>query len=393
MLDRLISNSLLILCGAGLFVAWMPDRTAWRGFEVLVLACLIVWLICWVAGRGAGAARAAWSPRVLPLAAVALWGAVQLSMGWSAYPYATRVEVVRWAVYAAVFFLAFQSFGDERNGGRFRAIAAIYGLAMAVVSIFQHFLGNGKIFWLFETAEHADMGPFLNYDHFASFVALVLPCALVEMLRRRDRRWLFGMIAAVLYASVVAGTSRAGSILVTLELLFLVVVLKFSPRLVGALVALAVGLGFVVGWGALYDRLRLPDPYAGRREVAAASVEMCRAKPLKGHGLGTFTLVYPAYAQKDLGAFVNAAHNDWLEWTADGGAPMLLLMLIIAGGAASLVKRVPWAVGVPVVFLHGLIDFPMQGRFLPATVFLLSGIAARAAYDRRQSIAPAPGRG
>ena len=103
-----------------------------------------------------------------------------MSMGWSAYPYATRVEVVRWAVYAAVFFLAFQSFGDERNGGRFRAIAAIYGLAMAVVSIFQHFLGNGKIFWLFETAEHADMGPFLNYDHYASFVALVLPCALVE---------------------------------------------------------------------------------------------------------------------------------------------------------------------------------------------------------------------
>lgn len=386
MLDRLLSNFLLVLCGAGLLVAWMPDRNVWRGFEVLVLGSLIVWLGCWVAGM----TRGAWSLQFLPLAAVMFWGSVQLWMGWSVYRFATEVEVIRWAVYSAIFFLAFQSFREERNGSRFRSIAAIYGLAIALLSIFQYFLGNGKIFWLFESAETAGLGPFLNRDHYASFVALALPCAVTEMLRRRDRCWFFGITAAVLYASVIAGASRAGSVLVTLELLVLVVALRSTARLALALFALAVGFGFVVGWDVLYDRLHTPDPYAGRREVAAATIEMCRANPWKGFGLGTWTQVYPAYAQKDFGVFINAAHNDWLQWTADGGTPMLLFMLLIAGGAASLVRRVPWAIGAPVVFIHGLIDFPMQGRFLPAVVFLMLGIAARAAYDRGQSLAPTP---
>jgi hypothetical protein len=37
--------------------------------------------------------------------------------------------------------------------------------------------------------------------------------------------------------------------------------------------------------------------------------------------------------------------------------------------------------GVPIVFLHSLIDFPMQGHFLPAVVFLILGVAARAGQE------------
>jgi hypothetical protein len=32
---------------------------------------------------------------------------------------------------------------------------------------------------------------------------------------------------------------------------------------------------------------------------------------------------------------------------------------------------------VPMVFLHGGVDFPMHGRYLPAVVFLLFGVAVR----------------
>jgi O-antigen ligase len=133
----------------------------------------------------------------------------------------------------------------------------------------------------------------------------------------------------------------------------------------------------VVGWETLYERLRIPDPYAGRREVASATVRMFKANPWKGSGLGTWTNVYPAYAPKDFGVFINAAHNDWLQWGAEGGIPMLACLFLLFGASVSLVRRVPWVLGVPIVFFHCLVEFPMQGRFLPAIVFLVLGIATR----------------
>ena len=138
-----------------------------------------------------------------------------------------------------------------------------------------------------------------------------------------------------------------------------------------------IAFGFVVGWDALYERLRIPDPYSGRREVASATVQMFEANPWKGWGMGTWTEVYPAYAQKDFGVFINAAHNDWLQWGAEGGTPLLACLFLLFGASVFLAWKVPWALGVPVVFLHSVIDFPMQGRFLPAIVFLVLGIATR----------------
>jgi O-antigen ligase len=270
----------------------------------------------------------------------------------------------------------------------FRRAAVTYTLAVAVLSTFQYLLGNGKIYWLFSANEPAGMGPFLNRDHFASFILLVLPMAIVEMLRNPRQRWFFGLAAAVFYASVVASTSRAGFVLVTLELVLLISLLRFSARTALAVGVLAIALGFVVGWGTLYDRLQAQDPYAGRREVAEASLTMFRVNWWHGFGLGTWTQAYPAYAQKDFGVFVNAAHNDWLQWACDGGVLMAGCLLCLFCCACAKVKLVPWALGIPLVLLHGLIDFPMQGRFFPASVILVLGVATRAAMRRKGTAQP-----
>ena len=379
MLNRTLSYSLLTLCGAGLSMAWMPQLYAWHLFEALIFSLFILWTVAWSMGK----LQARWSWLVLPVLAIVGWGAWQLHMGWSAYAFATERDNIRWGAYFAIFFLAFQLFGEVRSAERFRKIFAIYALALAVVSVLQYFLGNGKIYWLFEPGEPAGLGPFLNRDHYASFIALALPAAAVEMQRHPRQRWFFALTIAVLYASVIAGASRAGSVLLAAELLVLFVLLRFSGRTVLAVAALLVAFGFVVGWETLYERLRIPDPYAGRREVAAATVQMLKANPWKGSGLGTWTNVYPAYASKDFGVFINAAHNDWLQWGTEGGIPMLACLFLLFGASVFLVRKVPWVLGVPIVFLHCLVEFPMQGRFLPAIVFLVLGIAARSAMTKR----------
>jgi O-antigen ligase len=381
MLTRALSTILLILCAAGLLISWITMPVPWLVFEALVFVLLALWTAAWALGR----VDAVWSWAFAPFLGIVAWGLVQLWQGWTVYPFATSTEILRWLTYAAIVFLAVQCFPADRGRGGFRRAFTVFALILAIESVFQHFLGNGKIFWLFTPPEPADLGPFLNRDHYASFIALALPCALVEMLRRPRQSWFYGLAAAVLYATVVAGASRAGFVLLTLEVVILVLLLSLPGRAVLGLAALIVILGFVVGWDTLYDRLQTPDPYAGRREVAAASVRMIEASPWKGHGLGTWTYVYPAYAPKDFGLFANAAHNDWLQWTSDGGVPVFLCCLALFLLAAAAAHRAPWALGVPIVFLHSLIDFPMQGRYLPAAVFLVLGVALRTRRARKGS--------
>jgi O-antigen ligase len=370
---RALSYALMALCGAGLLIAWTPQRLAWYLFEAVVFGLFILWTVAWSMEK----LQACWSWLFLPLLAIVGWGAWQRHMGWSIYAFVTEAETVRWGAYFLIFFLAFQLFGEDGSAKSFRRLFTIYAFGLAVVSVLQYFLGNGKIYWLFEPAEPAALGPFLNRDHYASFIALALPPVAVEMLRHPRQRWFYVLAMAVLYASVIAGASRAGSVLVTLEVLVLFALLGFSGRTVLAVVVLMVAFGFVVGWGTLYERLGIPDPYAGRREVATATVQMFKASPWKGFGLGTWTNVYPAYAPKDFGVFINAAHNDWLQWGAEGGIPMLACLFLLFGASVFLARRVPWVLGVPIVFLHSLIDFPLQGRFLPTILLLVLGIAAR----------------
>ena len=374
MFQRFGAAILLVLCGIGLLVAWMPGPLPWYAFQAASFLLLAIWAVSWMAGR----TEAAWSWLLLPPAGVIGWGALQLAMGWSVYEFATRGDILRWAAYLAVFFLSFQLF-DWGRSGWFRTAFSWYALALATVSVLQYFAGNGRIYWLFEPAEPAGLGPFLNRDHYASFMALALPMTAVEMLRRPGQRWLFALMTAILYVTVVAGASRAGFVLVTVELIFLGLVLRFSGRLALAVAGLVVVLGFVVGWDTLYERLKAPDPYAGRREVAAATLRMIESNPWRGSGLGTWTRVYPRYAAKDFGVFVNAAHNDWLQWAADGGLVAAGLLLLLFAGACTLVPRVPWVLGVPMVFVHGVVDFPLQGKFLPVMVFLVLGVATRSA--------------
>jgi O-antigen ligase len=380
MLTRIFSRILLSLCGAGLLIAWMTDPFAWHVFEGLIFILLALWSVAWAAGR----VDAVWSWIFVPFLGIVAWGTVQLWRGWSVYAYATSTDILRWLTYGAIAFLAVQCFPANEGRGGFRKALTIFALILAIVSVFQYFLGNGKIYWLFTPPEPAGLGPFLNRDHYASFIALALPAAVVEMLRRPRQGWFYALASAVLYASAVAGASRAGFILLTVEVVILVLLLSLPGRAVLGLAGLILILGFVVGWDTLYDRLQAPDPYAGRREVAASTVQMVKDSRWKGTGLGTWTYVYPAYAQKDFGVFVNAAHNDWLQWASDGGAPVFLCCLALFLAAASLVQRAPWALGVPIVFLHSLVDFPMQGRFLPACVFLLLGVAARAKRGRKE---------
>src|ERR1035438_4968728 len=108
----------------------------------------------------------------------------------------------------------------------------------------------------------------------------------------------------------------------------------------------------VVGWGRVWERLETPDPFATRREFNISSMRMIAARPGFGSGLGTWPVVYPAYAIIDTGTFANRAHADWLEWTAEGGLPFGIAMATLFVWCLRPAFGSVWGVGVVAVFLH-----------------------------------------
>jgi O-antigen ligase len=139
----------------------------------------------------------------------------------------------------------------------------------------------------------------------------------------------------------------------------------------------------VVGWAVLWARFQDPDPLKGRREMLASTISMIEARPYMGFGLGNFPTVYPKYASVDFGAIVNHAHNDWAEWAADGGIPFSLLLLSIAIWGLRKAAGFPWGIGIFAVFVHSVVDFPLQDPLLALWLFALVGVLSAESAARR----------
>jgi len=381
---KMLAVVLTVLLFLGILTIWVPDRWAVGLLEVGVFVLAIVW-----------AARTMRRPHrpetsflLIPLAGAVLWGLLQLLRGWTVYRFQTWNAVLHWGACLVVFWLAREVFSSRELRGWFRRALLYFGIVLSVLSVVQYFTAPGRVLWMFPVP-YANVGPFLNRDHYSTFVELVLPLALVGALRDRRNTLSHALMAGALFASVIAGASRAGSILVTLEIV-VVVFLGLSPRFLPAgtigralfwTVLFATVFAAVVGWGVLWSRFQDPDPFRGRRELLESSLAMVRERPWTGFGLGTWPVVYPGYAVTDfgLGVFANHAHNDWAEWAAEGGLPFLVLLLSVVVWSARLAVRFPWGVGVVSAFCHSAVDFPMQRPALAALAFALLGAVAAAA--------------
>jgi hypothetical protein len=148
---------------------------------------------------------------------------------------------------------------------------------------------------------------------------------------------------------------------------------------------LVVVLGAVVGVGSVWSRFWAPDPLGVRREFAISSWHMATSHPWLGTGLGTWSTVYPAYAIVDIGAFANQAHNDWLQWTAEGGFPLGIMLATLFFGSLRPAFRSVWGLGVVSVFLHAIVDYPFARPTLGAWPILILSLLAFSDRERRES--------
>ena len=73
-------------------------------------------------------------------------------------------------------------------------------------------------------------------------------------------------------------------------------------------------------------RFQTSDIFQQRRELLESTVPMIREHPITGSGLGTWAIVYPRFAVFEPGLAVYHAHDEWIEWAAEGGVPFVALL-------------------------------------------------------------------
>lgn len=329
---RIVSVALFALAALHLGLFWKrPLRLN------LPVICLLL-MVCW------GIVQTLWSPQKI------------VYNGWTG--------TLFWFTAAVIALLATQLFQHRELASRFRLLFVLFGSVVCVLDLLQQASRTNRFYWLIPSKFPAVFGPFAYWNNFAEFMELVIPITLWMGFRRRKPGIPFLLLGALQIASVVASGSRAGTALVLAELIGIVVIAYLRNRsralLYGVAVAAALSVMFIyaAGFGEVLSKLQKSDQLTVRRDLNKSSIAMIRERPLTGWGLDTYVPLYPMFARYDDGAWVNRAHNDWLQWAAEGGIFFAGLMLAIFLWSIRPALRSGWGVGVIAFCLHALVDYP-----------------------------------
>ncbi len=316
--------------------------------EIGAALLLVGWGLLFAMGR---VARVRWHPLFWPLAALWVWAIVQYHAGITAVAFPTKIEILKLSALALLFFVVVQAFQTLGHWRAFAWFLLTLGFAVSVFGILQHFTFNGKLYWFREMRYGGiPFGPYVNRNHFAGFVELIIPLGVSLLLLRaeeRDRLPLLGVLTLMPIGALFLSASRGGiaAFFLELGLLLILAVMRghAGKQLVAGAVLLLVAGGFVVwlGAGRALDRFesyrKLEVTEARRAEMLRDSWRIFLDHPVAGTGLGTLKEVFPQYETLYDGAIVSHTHNDYVEGLAEtgivGGLIGLCFLALLLQGA------------------------------------------------------------
>jgi O-antigen ligase len=273
------------------------------------------------------------SPLLPPLVALAVVALAQLLLHATASAYETRMDLTLLVAYLLLFFLATQAFRYSDEWRSFIWFIMIFGFLVAIFGILQQVTFNGKLYWFREMRYGGiPFGPYVNRNHFAGFVELVIPVALVPLILgkvRKERWYLVALFALLPIGALFLSASRGGVVSFGVEVGVLVLMMLLRRTggqhvLAGGIVLLlALVLVSWLGVKQVLDRfssLQSLEVTSGKRaSMRGDTWRIFLDHPWTGTGLGTLQTVFPAYETNYDGKIVNHTHNDYLEALAETG--------------------------------------------------------------------------
>ncbi len=359
----------------------------------------------------------------------------------SLYPWQTVVETLKLAAYVLFFYtlIKYRPVSGSRRLFITRLTTAVIvtGFAVSVIGILQKYSCPDRIYGFRSIRFGSPFGPFVNRNHFAGYIIMVIPLALGLLLShptRRSRqdkisfrarlagtdpRWgLLAFLVLIMAVALILSLSRGGIAAGVLGIVcFIALARRYRllsvRKAVGMLAAALILFSAVLiyfGPGPLVQRFETVVAGRGDNNVRVTlwgdAMRIYRDFPFLGTGLGTFARVYPHY--KSFSWWIYAythAENDYLQAAAEtgtwGGATLLgfflaFFWLVLSWkpgrreGVSPVAIRSPdrgWRIsrralvaggsaGVLALFLQSAVSFNFS---IPANAFLLTVLLALAA--------------
>ena len=286
--------------------------------------------------------------QLLPLRPVSSGGATAIGLvnTLSLDPNSTRLVLVQLST-LLIYFAATLVFVDTPH--RLQLLVrtiTVFGFLLAILGLSQSFTSPTKVYWFRELNQSTAFGPFINRHHFAGYMELTIALPLGLLFAGavdKEKRIIYLFVAGLMGVALVMTASRGGIISLVAEIFFLMIVTaiwrKPSERrrkkthrfryllgrlgMTGALlVALFLGvvlLGGEFSINRFIDSVNTSDPTTGRAHFWSVTLDIIKAHPYLGTGLGAFGVIYTRYDTRNGLYRLEQAHNDYLQVLSDAG--------------------------------------------------------------------------
>ena len=429
-LDLIITIGVMLVLAFSALAHGAVEPWSLAVLSLIVVALTALWVIKGVVDRRLTVNA---PPTAAPLAALLLVGLLQsiavTDQTGKKFAISLDVEATRLTLeILLVIFIGLIVASSSLTGGEklswLRNFLILFGLALAVFGLMQHFTWNGKYYWVIEPSvpPTSPFGPFVNHNHFAGYMELILPLPVALILTRAVRgelALLYGFAAVIMGVADIVSLSRGGMISLVAGLMFVAALgfkaqneagfgearrsffrLPAAVARIGAVGVILLTIGAGVWWVGADPVIRRversdltsvgldapsQDPrkesfFESRGWIWTDSVTMIRDNWVTGVGLGAFQTAYPIYSKHDGSVLIGQAHNDFLQIVADcgvlGGVIALWFIFLVARDTVrALSHRDPMmagtalgaAGGIFALLVHSLFDFNLQ---LPSNALL-----------------------
>ncbi|QUL37319.1 O-antigen ligase [Erythrobacter sp. JK5] len=350
--------------------------------------------------------------RELAIAAGEAAGGIQPWRELSLVPYRGWNAFYAMLVPAAAMVLAVQIDREDHRKLLYVLIAA--AIASALWGMVQAIGGFGPGLYFYDvTNSDSPTGFFANRNHMAAMQVCILPLLALIAARAKGPRMRLIQTAcaaiAVLAVMMAAATgSRAGIALALVALAASWLVWNARPRHNNALrrrdqrqrwvpfafagfgAAMLGGFALLLTRSQSFERISGTSPVEEYRFLVwETMVEFLPQYLPFGSGIGSFVEIFQVHEPSAMlgTSYWNHAHNDWLEWTLEGGIPAVLLMIValvaFVRGAFALLSLAHTGrfgvqlglAGAIILFVLGLwsaVDYPLRVPALAVVAALAS---------------------
>lgn len=347
-------------------------------------------------------------------------------------PQATAFELIRVTALLATFAAATLLIRTHQQRVALATVLSLSAIFEMVYGVREAALQRYAIWgWVNRLIFHRVTGTFVNPNHFAHYIAIVLPMALfigavawhragsrhaswrhrvLYLIERGLLQASFAIAATIASVAAVLLAQSRGALLALATGSLLIAAFLPGRRLARVALGATGGAVLVVALVLFLGRERtvarfIPNEFerqtfVGRRIGIGTAASLWQRFPVLGSGLGTFERVVFMEQREDLGKTYHHAHNDYMEIAATSGtigfaiavssliAGYVLLLRMTFGAAPA--AELSWSrrafqaaalMSLTIAMVHALYDFNFFIPSNPATLAAILG-AAVAVVDR-----------